>query len=75
MLAARKLKQELELYHIGQLDLFELLQDATTQLESRLNRTRQFVQLQQIRLSIGELLDRNLESILSGTPTPGLAPG
>ena len=59
-LAGRKIVKEQELYNIGQLDLFELLQDATTQLESRLNRTRLYVQLQQIRLSIGELLDRNL---------------
>jgi hypothetical protein len=59
-LAGRKLKKMQEFYLIGQLGLFELLQDATTQLESRLNRTRQYVQLQQIRLGIGELLDRNL---------------
>jgi outer membrane protein TolC len=74
-LAARKLKQELELYRIGQLDLFELLQDATTQLEGRLSRARLYVQLQQIRLSIRELLDRNLQTILSTTRTPGAVPG
>jgi len=61
-LAARKIIKEQEFYRIGQLGLFELLQDATTQLESRLNRTRQYVQLQQVRLSIGELLDRNLDT-------------
>lgn len=74
-LAARKLKQMLELYRIGQLDLFELLQDATTQLESRLSRTRLYVQLQQIRLSIRELLDRNLQPILSGALAHGPAAG
>ena len=74
-LAARKLKQMLELYRIGQLDLFELLQDATTQLESRLSRTRLYVQLQQIRLSIRELLDRNLQPVLSGAMAHGPAPG
>jgi len=74
-LAARKLKQMLELYRIGQLDLFELLQDATTQLESRLSRTRLYVQLQQIRLSIRELLDRNLQPILSGALAHEPAPG
>ena len=65
----------LELYRIGQLDLFELLQDATTQLESRLSRTRLYVQLQQIRLSIRELLDRNLQPILSGALAHGPASG
>jgi outer membrane protein TolC len=67
-LATRKLREERELYRIGQLDLFELLQDATTQLESRLNRTLLQVQLQQIRLSIGELLDRNLQPFQGGSP-------
>ncbi|MEN8107963.1 MAG: TolC family protein [Pseudomonadota bacterium] len=74
-LATRKLVKEQELYRIGQLDLFELLQDATTQLESRLSRTRLYVQLQQIRLSIRELLDRNLQPIPSGALTHGSAPG
>lgn len=66
-LAAQKLKAEQRLYNIGQLDLFELLQDQTAQLETRLNRERLSVQLQKIRLGIGELFDRNLASLI---PTP-----
>jgi len=68
-LARRKIDAELELYRIGQLDLFELQQDATTQLESLLNRTQLYVRLQQIRLSIGELLDYNLQPFLSSSLT------
>lgn len=69
-LATRKLAAEQELYRIGQLDLFELQQDATTQLESRINRSQLYVQLQQLRLSIGELLDRNLpEQMSTALPT------
>ena len=62
-LAGRKLKAEKHLYNIGELDLFELIQDQTAQLESRLNRERLFIQLLQLRLSIGELLDRNLDGL------------
>jgi outer membrane protein TolC len=62
-LATKKLKAEQRLYNIGELDLFELIQDQTAQLESRLNRERLFIQLLQIRLSIGELLDRNLDEL------------
>jgi outer membrane protein TolC len=68
-LADRKLREEQRLYKIGELDLFQLIQDQTAQLESRLKRERLYVQLQQIRLSIGELLDRNLRA----TPSPRAA--
>lgn len=61
-LAAQKLKKEQRLFKIGKLDLFELLRDQTTQLESRLNRERFYTQLYTLRLSIGELLDKNLDA-------------
>ena len=61
-LATKKIKQEQRLYKIGKLDLFELLRDQTTQLESRLNRERLYAQLLILRLNIGELMDRNLET-------------
>jgi len=60
-LATRKIKKEQRLYKIGKLDLFELLRDQTTQLESRLNRERLDAQLYVLQLNIGELLDRNLK--------------
>ena len=66
-LATKKIKQEQRLYKIGKLDLFELLRDQTTQLESRLNRERLFAQLLVLRLNIGELLDRNLETYSAST--------
>jgi len=59
--ATKKLKKEQRLYRIGKLDLFELLRDQTTQLESRLNRERLYTQLYTLRLSIGELLDQNIK--------------
>lgn len=58
--AKKKLEAERRLYRIGRLDLFELLQDQTSYLESRVNREQLYVQLLQLRLSIGELLDENL---------------
>jgi len=61
-LAKQKLKKEQRLYKIGKLDLFELLRDQTTQLESRLNRERLYTQLYTLRLNIGELLDKNLDA-------------
>lgn len=60
-LGNKKLKKELRLYRIGKLDLFELLRDQTSHLESRLNRERLFTQQLTLQLKIGELLDRNLE--------------
>lgn len=64
-LAGRKLKKEKRLYRIGKLDLFELLRDQTSQLESRLNRERLFTQNLKLQLKIGELLDRNLDTYTS----------
>ena len=61
-LAKQKLKKEQRLYKIGKLDLFELLRDQTSQLESRLNRERLYTQLYTLRLNIGELLDKNLDA-------------
>ncbi len=58
----KKLKQESRLYNIGKLDLFELLKDHTSHLESRLNRERLYTQQLTLQLKIGELLDRNLET-------------
>lgn len=69
-LAVRKLREEKKLYKIGEFELFELQQDETTQLESRLNRTRLYTQLQQIRIQIGELLDRNLAHYLTDSELP-----
>lgn len=60
-LGEKKLKKEQRLYRIGKLDLFELLRDQTSHLESRLNRERLFTQQLTLQLKIGELLDRNLE--------------
>ena len=60
--ATEKLKKEQRLYKIGKLDLFELLRDQTSQLESRLNREKIYTQLLTLRLKIGELLDRNLDA-------------
>ena len=65
--ATRKLIKEKQLFKIGELDLFELLRDQTTQLESRLNREKLYTQLLTLRLNIGELLDRNLDSYLLNT--------
>lgn len=61
-LARRKLTKEKQLYRIGKLDLFELLKDQTSQLESRLNRERLFTQNLKLQLQIGELLDKNLST-------------
>ncbi len=61
----KKLKKEQRLYRIGKLDLFQLLKDQTTQLESRLNRERLHAQKFNLKLKIGELLDRNLETYQS----------
>lgn len=69
-LASRKLREEKELYKIGEFELFELQQDETTQLESRLNRAQIYTQLQQIRIQVGELLDRNLAHYLTDSELP-----
>ena len=60
-LGKKKLHKEQRLYRIGKLDLFELLRDQTSHLESRLNRERLYTQQLTLQLKIGELLDRNLE--------------
>ena len=60
-LANRKIKQEYRIYKIGRFDLFQLLQDQKTQLESRINKIQLQIQLLKIELNIGELLDRNLD--------------
>ena len=60
-LAKLKLRQEYQLYKIGRLDLFQLLQDQKSQLESRLGQVQIKSQLLKFKLSIGELLDRNLD--------------
>jgi outer membrane protein TolC len=67
--ATQKLKKEQRLYRIGKLDLFELLRDQTTQLESRLNREKLYTQLFTLRLNIGELLDQNLDTYTAVTNT------
>ncbi|MBE9515802.1 MAG: TolC family protein, partial [Proteobacteria bacterium] len=67
--AEQKLKKEQRLYRIGRLDLFELLRDQTTQLESRLNRERLYTQLFTLQLSIGELLDNNLDTYMAAPDT------
>jgi len=64
-LGQQKLKKEQRLYKIGKLDLFELLKDQTSHLESRLNRERLHTQQLTLQLKIGELLDRNLETYSS----------
>ncbi len=61
-LGKKKLIKEQRLYRIGKIDLFELLRDQTSHLESRLNRERLFSQQLTLQLKIGELLDRNLEA-------------
>ena len=61
-LATKKIKQEMQLFKIGQLDLFELLRDQTTQLESRLNHEKLYAQQLVLQLNIGELLDQNLDA-------------
>ena len=61
-LGQKKLNKEQRLYKIGKLDLFELLRDQTSHLESRLNRERLYSQYLTLQLKIGELLDRNLET-------------
>lgn len=66
-LATQKLREEERLFKIGNLDLFELLRDQTTQLENRLNRERLYTQLLILRLNIGELLDRNLSAYAPAT--------
>ena len=58
----KKLTQEQRLFKIGKLDLFELLRDQTSHLESRLNRERLNTQQLSLQLKIGELLDQNLET-------------
>ncbi len=68
-LAERKLKEERRLFRIGELDLFELLQDQNALLESRLSREQLYVQRQSLQLSIGELLDRNLAAFHIPAPT------
>ncbi len=60
-LGEKKLNKEQRLFRIGKLDLFELLRDQTSHLESRLNRERLFTQQLTLQLKIGELLDRTLE--------------
>ena len=62
ILGGKKLKKEQRLYRIGKLDLFELLRDQTSHLESRLNRERLYTQQLILDLKIGELLDRTLET-------------
>lgn len=62
-LGQKKLKKEQRLYRIGKLDLFELLKDQTSHMESRLNRERLYTQQLTLQLKIGELLDRNLEVV------------
>ncbi len=61
----KKIKKEKDLYKIGKLDLFQLLRDQTSHLESRLNRERLYAQQFNLKLKIGELLDRNLETYQS----------
>ena len=68
-LGTKKLKKEQRLYRIGKLDLFELLRDQTSHLESRLNRERLFTQQLILQLKIGELLDRNIEVYRSTSNT------
>ena len=68
-LGQKKLKKENRLYRIGKLDLFELLRDQTSHLESRLNRERLFTQQLTLQLKIGDLLDRNLEAYSDTTNT------
>ena len=58
----KKLKKEQRLFKIGKLDLFELLRDQTSHLESRLNRERLNTQQLSLQLKIGELLDQNLDT-------------
>ncbi|MCK4705599.1 MAG: hypothetical protein KAT90_08975, partial [Gammaproteobacteria bacterium] len=60
---------EQRLFKIGKLDLFELLRDQTTQLESRLNREKLYTQLLILRLNIGELLDQNLGTYATAANT------
>ncbi len=61
-LATEKLKEEKTLFNIGKLDLFELLNDQSLQLESRLGREKLYTQMLVLKLSIGEMLDYNLDS-------------
>lgn len=65
--ARNKLEKENHLYKIGKLDLFELLKDQTSQMESRLNREQLFTQNLILQLKIGELLDHNLETYTSSS--------
>ena len=65
ILGRKKLNKEQRLYKIGKLDLFELLRDQTSHLESRLNRERLYSQHLLLQLQIGELLDKNIESYSS----------
>jgi len=69
LLGQKKLNKELRLYKIGKLDLFELLRDQTSHLESRLNRERIYSQLLTLQLKIGELLDKNIESYIPALDT------
>jgi outer membrane protein TolC len=62
-IATKKLKHEQRLFEIGNLDLFELLKDEATQLESRLAKEKLYNQLFTLRLNIGELLDLNLKEM------------
>lgn len=76
ILAERKLKSEKRLYKIGKLDLFELLRDQSSQMESRLNRERLFTQNLTLQLKIGELLDHNLDTYTSvSNPTSSTMTG
>ena len=61
----KKIIKEKRLYRIGKLDLFQLLKDQSSHLESRLNRERLHAQQFNLKLKIGELLDRNLETYQS----------
>ncbi|MFK5913120.1 MAG: TolC family protein [Woeseiaceae bacterium] len=62
ILGNKKIKKEQYLYRIGKLDLFELLRDQTSHMESRLNKEKLFSQQLSLQLKIGELLDTNLEN-------------
>lgn len=60
-LAQKKIKQENRLYKIGRLDLFQLIQDQKSLLESQISNVQTQTQLLKLKLGVGELLDRNLK--------------
>ncbi len=62
-IARKKIKKENYLYKIGKLDLFELLRDQSSLLESRLNREKLYAQLLNLKNQLGELVDNNLASL------------